>query len=520
MQNLTTFRLLGLKIAVPFILSLLILVGCACENPMTDDETFVATNITLTGTIVSNAETRFFEQTNFVFSNQSNAIIHYTTNINSFTNLFLGFNFLSNNLSNASLSSNVLGLMTTNYSAVTNINVNNSNSYILIETNAEFQFSNNGEVVSITNAVTNVEVLANAVTNTEWMNWDFSGANLSYLILSNYNFSGADLENADLKNADIRDANLTNANLRDADLSNAAFVSFKGTFGETGTGDGQFQLPIDLAVDDRFIYVVDENRHNVQLFDKSNWTYVTHFGSEGTNNGEFERPRSIALSDTSIYILDSVRHDVQVFNKTSRTYVTRFGSEGTNNGELNTPNSIAVDNTHIYVLDVDNSFNVNLFNINNYTFFTNFGEFGVSAGQFVSSTLTKINLDSNYIYVAEEARLQLFNKTNRSYVNHIGNPTSRGFGNGDFIIANGISFDDSFIYIGDGSIGGNSVQNSVKIFNKNTLAFVSKFGGDGLGEGQFQNIQSVAVNNGFIYVLDSMGYNVEIFFSSLAGVRF
>ena len=188
---------------------------------MADEETFIGTNITYTGTIVSNAETRFFEQTNFVFSNQSKAVIHYITNTNSFTNLLLSPTLLSNNLSNAYLSSNVIGLVTTNYSSVTNIQENNSNSYILIETNAEFKHSNNGGVVFVTNVVINAEVSSNTVTNTEWMNWDFAGANLSYLILSNYNLQGADLENANLQNADLSGTILLGATTNGADFTGA-----------------------------------------------------------------------------------------------------------------------------------------------------------------------------------------------------------------------------------------------------------------------------------------------------------
>ena len=250
--NRMLIKKLRLKVALP-VLFLLILVGCACENPMTE-ETFVATNITWTGTIVTNAETRFFEQTNFVFSNQSNAIIHYTTNINSFTNLLFSPTFLSNNLSNASLSSNVMGLVSTNYSAVTNIQENNSSSYILIETNAEFKYSNNEGVVFVTNAVTNVEVSSNTVTNTDWRNWDFMGANLSYLILRNYNLSNANLQNANLQNANLSNANLQNADISGSILlgANTNGIDFTGADLTAALIDLDKELASDGSVGDQF----------------------------------------------------------------------------------------------------------------------------------------------------------------------------------------------------------------------------------------------------------------------------
>ena len=266
MQNLTTFHL-RLKIALPLLSLLIFLVGCSSGNPgnpMADEKTFVGTNITYTGTIVSNAETRFFEQTNFVFSNQSNAVIHYTTNINSFTNLLFSLTFLSNNLSNASLSSNVMGLVATNYSAVTNIQENNSSSYILIETNAEFKYNNNEGVVFVTNAVTNADVSIDTVTNTDWVDWDFMGANLSYLILRNYNLQGADLENATLSDADLRGAylmgaNLSNANLRNADISGSILlgattngINFTGADLTAALIDLDKELASDGASHDRF----------------------------------------------------------------------------------------------------------------------------------------------------------------------------------------------------------------------------------------------------------------------------
>ncbi len=77
-----------------------------------------------------------------------------------------------------------------------------------------------------------------------------------------------------------------------------------------------------------------------------------------------------------------------------------------------------------------------------------------------------------------------------------------------------MTLDDGFIYVAD------SIRDDIQVFDKSTLGFVAKFGSIGTDDGQFQTIQGIAVNDGFIYVVDDGRDDVQILSSSLRGARF
>ena len=205
------------KLSLGFLsLIFLFLVACPLTDPVIE-ETFIATNVDVTIMVTTTEDSQVFINSNFVFFNQTNAVIYYTSN--GFTNIFFSMTLLSNDerivfLSNVTGSGNV----TTTRIEITNIVTNNSNSYYLLMTNV---VSNTEPVVNFTNYFTNVFLSTTSITNTNWASFDFSGANLSHLILSNYNLRQANLSFANLVNASLYNASLYNANLSNANLSNA-----------------------------------------------------------------------------------------------------------------------------------------------------------------------------------------------------------------------------------------------------------------------------------------------------------
>ena len=132
--------------------------------------------------------------------------------------------------------------------------------------------------------------------------------------------------------------------------------AFQGTFGTNGSGDGQFDFPIDVAVDSAGdIYVADSGNDRVQKFDSSG-NFLLKFGSLGSGDGQFDSPTGVAVDSAGdIYVSDRDNHRIQIFNS-SGVFQSKFGSLGTGLGQFNSPRSIAVDSAgDIYVADTINN---------------------------------------------------------------------------------------------------------------------------------------------------------------------
>jgi hypothetical protein len=69
-------------------------------------------------------------------------------------------------------------------------------------------------------------------------------------------------------------------------------------WGMQGTGDGQFNYPIGVAVDNSGnVYVTDESNNRVQKFSSSG-TYLSQFGTTGNGDGQLRRPIGITVDSS------------------------------------------------------------------------------------------------------------------------------------------------------------------------------------------------------------------------------
>ena len=78
----------------------------------------------------------------------------------------------------------------------------------------------------------------------------------------------------------------------------------------------------------------DNNR--IQKFTSAG-AYVTQWGSLGSGNGQFQQPGGIAVDNAdNVYVADSGNNRIQKFTSAG-VYVTQWGSLGSGNGQFDTP---------------------------------------------------------------------------------------------------------------------------------------------------------------------------------------
>jgi len=145
--------------------------------------------------------------------------------------------------------------------------------------------------------------------------------------------------------------------------SGGAVTEWPGSALNPGSGNGQFNAPVGVALDSNGnVYVADSGNNRIQVFN-STGTYITQWGSAGSGNGQFNAPVGIAVDNSgNVYVTDSGNCRVQEFNNTG-AYLAQWGSAGKGNGQFGAANGgnygmfgIACNNSgYVYVADSSNS---------------------------------------------------------------------------------------------------------------------------------------------------------------------
>lgn len=123
------------------------------------------------------------------------------------------------------------------------------------------------------------------------------------------------------------------------------------TIGKKGEENAEFNVPTEVVLGDRNLFVVDAMNFRVQFLDRDG-TFQTSVGQIGDYSGSMFRPKGIGLdSEGHLYVVDGLWGVVQVFDEQGRL-LYYFGGRGTSRGEFQLPAGLFIDHEdRIYVVD-------------------------------------------------------------------------------------------------------------------------------------------------------------------------
>ena len=283
--------------------------------------------------------------------------------------------------------------------------------------------------------------------------------------------------------------------------------SFITTWGTSGTGNGQFRIPIGVAVDSTTgdVYVVEADTRRVQKF-TSTGTFLTKWGTEGSGNGQFQAPYGVAVDPNTgdVYVTDNETDRVQKFDSDG-TFLTAWGSTGTGDGQFRSPFGVAVARPPAMSTSPTSSTTGSRSSTRTAPTSTN----GVRTAPATASSGGRTGWQSTPLPATsmsptpENDRVQKFTSTG-TFLTKWG---TRGASNGRFAWPGGVAVDPTTgdVYVAD--IGNDRVQ---KFDSDGT--FLTKWGTYGSGNGQFSIPVDVAVDgDGDVYVADLFNFRVQKF---------
>jgi DNA-binding beta-propeller fold protein YncE len=158
---------------------------------------------------------------------------------------------------------------------------------------------------------------------------------------------------------------LLSSNLISIPSAEARYV-FTKTWGEPGSGPGQFGYPLGIVIDSSYrVYVADYGNNRIQLFRLASpcptgtilivpgVCFVKSWGSFGTASGQFKSPSHIALDSSGrVYVADYGNHRVQMF-KGNGIFMKTWDRDGPGTAQFLQIAGIAVDasTNDIYVVE-------------------------------------------------------------------------------------------------------------------------------------------------------------------------
>jgi sugar lactone lactonase YvrE len=243
------------------------------------------------------------------------------------------------------------------------------------------------------------------------------------------------------------------------------------------------------------------------------FTFVTKWGSLGDEPGQFDGQNSVAASNNSIYVADYYNERMQMFTPEGEFVKMWGGTYGNGDGEFQKPHGVAVDSEGNVYVSERSGLRIQKFDSDG-NFITKWGSEGTADGQFQhlhdiavgpggpNSQVSSPNDEFVYITDHELFNVQKFT-TDGQFVTKWG---SEGTGDGQFDGLESVDVDsEGNVYVAD--VGNHRIQK----FNPDGQ-FLLSWGSFGSEPGQFDSPAGVAVgNNDNIFITDVDNHRVQVF---------
>lgn len=193
----------------------------------------------------------------------------------------------------------------------------------------------------------------------------------------------------------------------------------KAQLGNPGPESGwDVHHPSGVCFDDsgRFVFVVDQSNHRLQVFDFSGThnKAVSSFGKKGFGRADFDTPCDVVADrDNRLVVTDLLNHRLQVLEFYPRTgelrHVRSVGMNGGGEAQFHFPKGLAFnDSGHLLVCDSGNH-RVQVFDVHEgFKFIREFGQKGNGDGQFTSPLDITVNCSEEILVSDSENRIQVF----------------------------------------------------------------------------------------------------------------
>lgn len=250
-----------------------------------------------------------------------------------------------------------------------------------------------------------------------------------------------------------------------------------GSPGEPHVADriGSVHHPSGVAFDHtgRYLFIVDQSNHRVQVFDSMTQEVLGAYGSKGLGPSHFDMPCGIVADrENKIIVSDLLNHRLQVLEFNPRTqelaFLQSIGSEGSGPGQFSFPKGLGLtENGGLLVCDSANH-RVQVLDMDGFKMLREFGSYCFGDGQFDSPLAATITCTGEILISDGNNRIQVFDGKG-GFLRSFG---VRGKKDGFFHYPVGIAVnDENALFVCDQG------NHRIQVFNASDGSFIHKWGG-------------------------------------------